>query len=143
MPTPSLHPTVNPFSFSANPSPSFCKPFSSPPLSDPHPQHRTLQRRFTRFVKVKVVILNSLLIRPLYWSGQGAMAWSISVASQAPGYCVIYSSSTLLEPGFVCRPCLMSFIGVLCLDGTMHNTRLKDKQRERERGRSREDSSTF
>lgn len=42
------------------------------PFSDP--LNRPLQYRFIRSVKVKVDILSGLLIRPLYWAGQGAEA---------------------------------------------------------------------
>lgn len=56
-----------------HPSHSHPIPFSDPP-------NRPLQYRFIRSIKVKVVILNGLLIRPLYWAGQGGTAWRIPVA---------------------------------------------------------------
>ncbi len=80
---PSLHPTVNPYSFSAclyhpsNPFSCLHRP-APPPFSDP--LNRPLQYRFIRSIKVKVVILSDLLIRLLYWAGQGAKAESIPVA---------------------------------------------------------------
>lgn len=82
----------------------------SPSFFWPLPHRPPFLYRFIWFVKVKVFILNGLLIRHLYWTRQGAEAWSIPVAIGAWILCYI-PQQLIVKTKLCLATCLRCFIG--------------------------------